>query len=156
MNQDNQSEVIENNAAGGEVTIPRVLFDFLMGQGQIYGAGFGDDCPQGLPRKFWWRALLRACDRPSLSTPSEGVIEQRAAADYVDRQDCRVQDRHGDWDGYTGQQMVECFLAGVALARLSPLPLVEEGGPWRDIPTVRTPDGRGDEPTLSPAKDTGG
>jgi hypothetical protein len=71
MNQDNQSEVIENNAAGGEVTIPRVLFDFLMGQGQIYGAGFGDDCPQGLPRKFWWRALLRACDRPSLSTPSD-------------------------------------------------------------------------------------
>lgn len=45
---------------------------------------------------------------------------QDAAAAYVDAQDCRVRNPEGDFDGYSGQQMVECFMAGAALAPAQP------------------------------------
>lgn len=43
------------------VTIPRELFDFLMGVGEIDGTSFGD-LNDRLPGRFWWRALLRTAE----------------------------------------------------------------------------------------------
>lgn len=54
------------------VTIPRELFDFLMGAGEIDGTSFGD-LNAGLPGRFWWRALLQtAANSP---TPDNGLRE---------------------------------------------------------------------------------
>lgn len=46
----------------GAVTIPRELFEFLMGTGEIDGTSFGE-LNEGLPGRFWWRALLRTAER---------------------------------------------------------------------------------------------
>lgn len=46
-----------------DVTIPRKLFDFLMGTGEFDGKHFGD-LDDNLPGRFWWRALLMTCDAP--------------------------------------------------------------------------------------------
>jgi hypothetical protein len=39
-----------------------------------------------------------------------------AAGDYVDAQKCRVVDCNGELGGYTGQQMVQAFIAGQTLS----------------------------------------
>jgi hypothetical protein len=44
------------------VFIPRELFDFLMGEGEIEGTSFGD-LNSGRIGRFWWRALLRCAER---------------------------------------------------------------------------------------------
>ena len=56
------------------VTIPRELFDFLMGAGEIDGTGFGD-LNANLPGRFWWRALLRTAESSSTasSVPDTGL-----------------------------------------------------------------------------------
>lgn len=43
------------------VAIPRELFDFLMGTAEIDGTSFGD-LHDGLPGRFWWRALLQTAE----------------------------------------------------------------------------------------------
>jgi hypothetical protein len=40
------------------VTIPREVYDFLMGEGALEGVWFGD-LHKGLPGAFWWRGVLR-------------------------------------------------------------------------------------------------
>jgi hypothetical protein len=58
-----------------DVVIPRALFDFLMGVGEINGTSFGD-LNEGLPGRFWWRALLRTAEVQSalnLPAPPEMV-----------------------------------------------------------------------------------
>jgi len=63
------SEELRELAGPDDVVIPRQLYDFLMGVGEIDGTSFGD-LNAGLPGRFWWRALLRICDR--LTPPSKG------------------------------------------------------------------------------------
>lgn len=46
---------------------------------------------------------------PSPEAPKDSM--DRAAA-YVDEQDCRIRNQDGDFDGYSGQQMVAAWLAG--------------------------------------------
>lgn len=52
--------------AAGPVTISREAFDFLMGAGPMDGTWFGE-LNDGLPGAFWWRAILRAAERESVS-----------------------------------------------------------------------------------------
>lgn len=52
------------------VEIPRELFDFLMGTGQLCGTGF-DEMNAGLPGRFWWRALLSTCARTPVPESGE-------------------------------------------------------------------------------------
>lgn len=54
------------------VTIPRELYDFLMGTGPIEGVWFGE-MNSALPGAFWWRALLRPF------APAQGI--ETAVAD---------------------------------------------------------------------------
>ena len=50
-------------AAGeGPVILPREVFDFLMGMATLEGTEFGE-LNDGLPGRFWWRAILRAAER---------------------------------------------------------------------------------------------
>jgi hypothetical protein len=43
----------------GTVTIPRKVYDFLMGEDELEGVWFGD-LHDGLPGAFWWRGVLRS------------------------------------------------------------------------------------------------
>lgn len=74
LSQENE-ETVEARA----VTIPRELFDFLMGVGGIDGTWFGD-LNAGLPGRFWWRALLHSADTAALAPPirehGEGVASK--------------------------------------------------------------------------------
>jgi hypothetical protein len=59
----------------GPVTLSREVFDFLMGVGPLEGVHFGD-LHDGLPGRFWWRAVLRAAEREtaaSLRAIAEGM-----------------------------------------------------------------------------------
>ena len=47
------------------VLLSREVFDFLMGEGELEGVSFGD-LHEGLPGRFWWRAVLRAAEREPL------------------------------------------------------------------------------------------
>lgn len=42
-----------------KVEIPREVYDFLMGEGQLEGVWFGE-LNKGLPGHFWWRGVLRS------------------------------------------------------------------------------------------------
>jgi hypothetical protein len=54
------------------VVVPRELFDFLMGAGDIDGTSFGD-MHGTLPGRFWWRALLRTAEQSTHAEPAEPV-----------------------------------------------------------------------------------
>lgn len=43
-----------------DVRLPRELFDFLVGEGPLYGCWFGDR-PADAKGAFWWRKELRKC-----------------------------------------------------------------------------------------------
>lgn len=64
------------------VTIPRELFDFLMGRGEIDGTNFGD-LHEGLPGRFWWRALLRTAEVSQAHSLPADVGRLVAAANGV-------------------------------------------------------------------------
>jgi hypothetical protein len=68
---------LRDTLADGPVLLSRELFDFLMGKGEIDGTSFGD-LNNGLPGRFWWRALLRAAERETRSALSQSEVEKRA------------------------------------------------------------------------------
>ena len=63
-----------NDSKLGSVTIPRELFDFLMGAGEIDGTSFGD-LNARLPGRFWWRALLRTAEQQAPEIEMRTVLE---------------------------------------------------------------------------------
>lgn len=77
-----------NNTDGAAllpVTIPRELFDFLMGVAEIDGTSFGEMNAK-LPGRFWWRALLRtAASATQEDAERSGADELRRLLDNVGR-----------------------------------------------------------------------
>lgn len=67
-------------------------------------------------RVFVTEMYQAAWDAAPASPPHDGDVQDRAAA-YVDALDCNIQNRHGDWDGYSGQMMVAAYMAGAASSR---------------------------------------
>lgn len=65
----NTRAATQGEPAGEEsVAIPKRLYDFLMGTGEINDLGFGD-MNEGLPGAFWWRALLMTAATPLYRHP---------------------------------------------------------------------------------------
>ncbi len=61
--------------ARGTVTIPRQVYDFLMGEDALEGVWF-NDLHKGLPGRFWWRGVLRSAagwPPPSLAVKTCGT-----------------------------------------------------------------------------------
>lgn len=77
-NQPNPQEPVAGSR--GDVIVTRELFDFLMGTGEIDGTSFGD-LNDGLPGRFWWRALLRCAERESSHT-AHAPSQPTAGDDY--------------------------------------------------------------------------
>lgn len=64
-----------------DVTISRELYEFLIGVGPMEGVWFGD-LNDGLPGRFWWRALLRcAAGELGKKMPNAIAMETRRAID---------------------------------------------------------------------------
>jgi len=66
-----------------DVRISRKLFDFFMGEGPLDGVWF-DELNEGFKGSFWWRALLAAAERETLTasrpSPTEEMVERVARA----------------------------------------------------------------------------
>jgi hypothetical protein len=56
------------------VTIPRDLYNFLMGVGQIDGTWF-NDLNANLPGRYWWRALLQIAALPDSEIDTSDIPE---------------------------------------------------------------------------------
>lgn len=70
-----------------------------------------------VPVSRWVSARLKAAADNALDPafkPSEGDLLGQAG-EYVDAQECRIVDSGGDLGGYSGQQMVEAFIAGASV-----------------------------------------
>ena len=69
--------------AAASVILTREVFDFLMGAGPLEGVEFGE-LHEGLPGRFWWRAVLRAAERETpahrLAAIAEGRRQMREEA----------------------------------------------------------------------------
>ena len=63
--------------AAASVILTREIFDFLMGIGPLEGVEFGE-LHDGLPGRFWWRAVLRAAER---ETPAHRLAAIAAVLD---------------------------------------------------------------------------
>ena len=104
-------------ASAGMVVVPRDVIDFLLGEGDIEGHGFGER-HHALPGKFWWRSVLRDAmlaaheSQPTLSSsetyrnPNDSVSPPAdTAADVSERGqsfDFRAHlQRQRDWSGET-------------------------------------------------------
>jgi len=87
----------------GPVTIPRELFDFLMGVGEIDGTSFGD-LNAGLPGRFWWRALLRTAEARAASNWEGAGVDLAAQLE-------RLGDDYADGKAFHSEQMGAAVIA---------------------------------------------
>ena len=62
--------------AAASVILTREVFDFLMGAGPLEGVEFGE-LHEGLPGRFWWRAVLRAAERETPAHRHAAIAEGR-------------------------------------------------------------------------------
>lgn len=108
------------------VTIPRELFDFLMGDGEIDGTSFGD-LNDRLPERFWWRALMRTAEASqSHSIPGDVGI----GIDVVKRAEAII-NAHAEYtDGFDRGQIYfgRDAVLRMILAALTPSALSGDAG----------------------------
>ena len=101
------------------VTIPRELFDFLMGSGEIDGTSFGD-LNGHLPGRFWWRALLRTAEAQSPLEDASADLLEALQALFVSYKALADSGDAGNWyleDQPVGKQALAALAYGKAPSR---------------------------------------